>query len=97
MSHLSAPTHNPSATSLKTIAAAAVALVLASSPVFAQAAIQEPGAFSFYHPNLDVLNGGAPTPAARLILDPPAVMRAYAPRESGIRSAGAQRLRSYRR
>ena len=62
MSHLSAPTHNPSATSRKTIAAAAVALVMASSPVFAQAAVQEPGAFSFYHPYLDVLNAGAPTP-----------------------------------
>lgn len=31
-----------------------------------RAAIQEPGAFAFYYPNLDVLNGGAPTPAARL-------------------------------
>jgi hypothetical protein len=28
--------------------------------VFAQAAIGEPGAFAFYHPNADVLNGGAP-------------------------------------
>jgi hypothetical protein len=96
MSHLSAPTHNPSATSLKTIAAAAVALVLAGSPAFAQAAVQEPGAFSFYHPYLDVLNGGAPTPAARLILEP-SVLQAYAARESGIRSARAQRHRSYKR
>jgi hypothetical protein len=32
--------------------------------VFAQAAIQEPGLFAFYHPNLDVLNSGALTPAA---------------------------------
>ena len=31
-----------------------------------RAAIQEPGAFAFYYPNLDVLNGGTPTPAARL-------------------------------
>jgi hypothetical protein len=31
-----------------------------------RAAIQEPGLFAFYYPNLDVLNGGAPTPAARL-------------------------------
>src|SRR5439155_18559821 len=55
-------------TALKTIAAAAaLAAVTASTatPVFAQAAIQEPGLFAFYHPNLDVLNGGAPTPAAR--------------------------------
>ena len=30
-----------------------------------RAAIQEPGLFAFYYPNLDVLNGGAPTPAAK--------------------------------
>lgn len=34
------------------------------TPVFAQAAIQEPGAFSFYHPDADVLNAGRPAPAA---------------------------------
>jgi len=50
---------------LKTIAAAAALATLTATPVFAQAAIQEPGLFAFYHPNLDVLNGGAPTPAAR--------------------------------
>ncbi len=38
------------------IAAALLATVLAT-PVFAQAAIQEPGAFAFYHPNVDVLGG----------------------------------------
>jgi hypothetical protein len=49
------------------IAAVAVALsALAAKPAFPQAAIQEPGAFEFYHPNDDVLNGGAPTPAAAL-------------------------------
>jgi hypothetical protein len=48
-------------TSLKTIAAAALLPAIAATPVFAQAAIQEPGAFAFYYPNLDVLNGGAPT------------------------------------
>ena len=29
-----------------------------------RAAIQEPGMFAFNYPNLDVLNGGAPTPAS---------------------------------
>ena len=49
------------------IAAVAVALsALAAKPAFSQAAIQEPGAFEFYHPDRDVLNGGAPTPAAGL-------------------------------
>jgi len=38
------------------IAAALLATVIAT-PVFAQAAIQEPGAFAFYHPNADVLAG----------------------------------------
>jgi len=53
-------------TTLKTtIAVAAVLSALTATPVFAQAAIQEPGLFAFYHPNLDVLNGGAPTPAAK--------------------------------
>jgi hypothetical protein len=45
-------------TSLKTVAVAA--LLSAMTPVFAQAAIQEPGMFAFHHPYLDVLNGGAP-------------------------------------
>jgi hypothetical protein len=70
-------------TPLKTIAAAAVLSALTATPVFAQAAIQEPGLFAFYHPNLDVLNGGAPTPAARLAADPVA-MHAYAADESGM-------------
>ena len=49
------------------IAAVAVALsALAARPAFPQAAIQEPGAFEFYHPNDDVLNAGAPTPGAAL-------------------------------
>lgn len=37
--------------------AAAILLTAVATPVFAQAAIQEPGAYSFYHPNADVLNG----------------------------------------
>jgi hypothetical protein len=43
-----------------------------------RAAIQEPGLFAFYHPNLDVLNGGEPTPAARLSRDWPALKGACA-------------------
>jgi hypothetical protein len=44
--------------------AAAVLSLMFATPVFAQQAIQEPGAFAFYYPNNDVLNGGRPTPAA---------------------------------
>jgi hypothetical protein len=93
VSRLPAPSHRSTVTSL---AAAVMLSALVATPVFAQAAIQEPGAFAFYHPYLDVLNGGAPTPAAKLALEPPAAMQAYAARESGIGSARAQRHRSYR-
>jgi hypothetical protein len=74
------------------IGAVAVALsALAAQPAFPQAAIQEPGAFEFYHPNDDVLNAGAPTPAAALAAA--RAQRAYAaiddagiaPREVGTR------------
>lgn len=46
----------------KTISTLAAALLMTAvaTPVFAQAAIQEPGAYAFYHPNADVLNAGRP-------------------------------------
>ena len=50
-----------------------------------RAAIQEPGAFAFYYPNLDVLNGGAPTPASR---DWPALKGACASAGGGITYCG---------
>ncbi|MEH2507502.1 MULTISPECIES: hypothetical protein [unclassified Bradyrhizobium] len=37
--------------------AAAFLMTAIATPVFAQPAIQEPGAYSFYHPNADVLGG----------------------------------------
>jgi len=74
MSHHLVRSHTLAKSSLKTVVAAVVLSALAATPVFVQAAIQEPGAFAFYHPNLDVLNGGAPTPAARFILEQPAVI-----------------------
>ena len=45
------------------LAATAVLSMLASTQVFAQAAIGSPGTFSFYYPDRDVLNGGAPIAA----------------------------------
>jgi hypothetical protein len=42
---------------------AAALSALAAQPALPEAAIQEPGAFEFYHPNEDVLNGGAPAAA----------------------------------
>ena len=49
---------------VKVFGAAAILSLMFATPVFAQQAIQEPGAFAFYYPNNDVLNGGRPTPAA---------------------------------
>ena len=43
--------------SIPTIAAALLLTAIAT-PVFAQAAVQEPGSYSFYHPDADVLNAG---------------------------------------
>lgn len=51
-------------TKFKILSAAALLSLAFATPVFAQAAIQEPGAFAFYYPNNDVLNGGRPAPAA---------------------------------
>jgi hypothetical protein len=53
-------------TGFNILSAAAMLSLMFATPVFAQAAIQEPGAFAFYYPNYDVLNGGQPTPAARM-------------------------------
>lgn len=53
-----------------------------------RAAIQEPGMFAFYYPNLDVLNGGAPTPAARLSPDWPALKGACASAGAGVTYCG---------
>jgi hypothetical protein len=53
-----------------------------------RAAIQEPGAFAFYYPNLDVLNGGAPTPAAKASPDWPALKGACASAGGGVSSCG---------
>ena len=55
-----------------------------------RAAIQEPGAFAFFYPNLDVLNGGAPTPAARLSPDWPALKGACASAGGGITTCGSR-------
>lgn len=41
---------------IPTIVAAALATAIAT-PVFAQAAVQEPGAAAFYHPNANLLAG----------------------------------------
>jgi hypothetical protein len=53
-----------------------------------RAAIQEPGLFAFYYPNLDVLNGGAPSPAARMSPNWPALKGACASAGGGVSYCG---------
>ena len=79
--------------------AAALLLTAVATPVFAQAAIQEPGAYAFYHPNADVLAGrGAYRPydanayyggpnAYYNQLTPVPQLRAQAPRHRAVRRA----------
>jgi hypothetical protein len=49
-------------TRFKIFGATAILSMMMATPVFAQAAIQEPGAYAFYHPDADVLNGRRPSP-----------------------------------
>jgi hypothetical protein len=49
--------------SFKLFGAALMLSAAMATPVFAQAAISEPGAYAFYHPNGDVLHAGSPSPA----------------------------------
>ena len=52
-------------TKLTILSAAAVLSTLAATPVYAMPAIQEPGAFAFYHPNSNVLSATATVPFGR--------------------------------
>jgi hypothetical protein len=74
--------------SFKTVAATVLLSVTAATSAFAQAAVQEPGLFSFYYPTLDVLNGGRPTPATRLSRDWPALKGACAAIGAGVAYCG---------
>ncbi|MCA6122283.1 hypothetical protein J6500_10340 [Bradyrhizobium sp. WSM 1704] len=69
---------------LKTVALAAALSAFAATAASAQAAISEPAAYQALYPYRDVLNGGAPTRAAALVLQPPAVLQAIQQREAGI-------------
>jgi hypothetical protein len=51
-------------TRFRLVAAVLILSAGMATPVFAQAAISEPGAYAFYHPNGDVLHTGVvPSPA----------------------------------
>jgi hypothetical protein len=59
MDDVSSKGYSPMTKIIPTLAAALLITAVAT-PVFAQAAVQEPGAYAFYHPNADVLNAGRP-------------------------------------
>lgn len=86
-------------TTSKILRAAAFLSMMTATPVFAQAAIQEPGAFAFYHPDADVLHAGRPTPAetgGAMASVPFGGSNAYASMDNGARASScARRYRSY--
>src|SRR5947199_8711251 len=85
-------------TKLKIFSAAGILSLMFATPVFAQAAIQEPGLFAFYYPNNHVLNGGRPTPAAGLNPQMPVLLGSnpYSTIDSSAGAAScAGRYRSY--
>jgi BA14K-like protein len=86
-------------TGLNPLRAAAILSMMIATPVFAQAAIQEPGAYAFYHPDGDVLEAGVSRrrePAAAFPSVPLGDSGAYAAMDdSASASSCAQRYRSY--
>jgi hypothetical protein len=85
-------------TRFKTFSAAAILSLTFATPVFAQAAIQEPGLFAFYYPNNDVLNGGRPTPAGGPDAGTPVLLGSGGPTpmDSSVNGAScAERYHSY--
>jgi hypothetical protein len=84
-------------TRFKILGAAAMLSLTFATPVFAQAAIQEPGLYAFYHPNNDVLNGGRPTPAAGMDAKMPVIFGSnpYMAMHSADDVSCAERYRSY--
>ncbi|MGY4473071.1 hypothetical protein [Bradyrhizobium sp. USDA 3364] len=84
------------ASTFKAIALAAALSAVTVTAASAQAAISEPAAYQALYPYRDVLNNGAPTPAAKLVLEPPAVLQALQAQESGIGVVHGPRHRAYR-
>jgi hypothetical protein len=85
-------------TTSKILRAAAILSMMTATPVFAQAAVQEPGAFAFYHPDADVLNAGRPTPAetgGAMASVPFGGSNAHASMDSGAGASCAGRHHSY--
>jgi BA14K-like protein len=85
-------------TRLKIFAATAILSMMIATPVFAQAAVQEPGLYAFYHPDGDVLEANRrwPHKPAGAMASVPAGNDAYASMDSNRnKSLCAGRYRSY--
>jgi hypothetical protein len=90
-----------SMTRFKLFSAALILSTGMATPVFAQAAISEPGAYAFYHPNGDVLHTGAvPAPDAYAMVpygDGRVVVRRPMSRHDVSRYVSARRADRYSR
>jgi len=87
-------------TSFKVLAAILILSNAIATPVFAQAAVQEPGAAAFYHPDADILHAGS-TPAPYAFAPPDAFASLphrshFARARTGSHSAFARAHRSVR-
>jgi hypothetical protein len=71
-------------TSFKLFGAALALATIAIAPVSAQEAVQEPGAYAFYHPNADVLNAGRPMTGAAVSAQLP--RNAFASTQMSVRT-----------
>jgi|SRR5450432_1355739 hypothetical protein len=89
---------NQTMNSFKILGAAAVLSMMIAPPLFAQAAVQEPGLYAFYHPNADVLNAGRSYPretAGAMASVPFRGGDAYMSAGGDVNASCAQRYRSY--
>jgi len=77
-------------TSFKLFGATLVLSTIAIAPVSAQQVIDEPGAYSFYHPNADVLNGGRPITGAAV--SAPSPRNALASTQMSVRTHRAPQI-----
>jgi hypothetical protein len=83
---------------LKLLSAVASLSMSVATPVFAQAAIQEPGAYAFYHPNGDVVEANRSSrrqPAGAMAALPRNAGNAYAYMGDGTSASCSQRYRSF--
>jgi len=89
-------------TSFKVFAATVILSTAIATPVFAQAAVSEPGAAAFYHPDADILHArSTPAPYALAPPDafaslPPLHRSHFARTRSGSHSVLARAHRSFR-